>query len=277
MDGISSTFNDVETGADVSSAPGDKQIVLVGGLPIAVMDRRATAAYTVSAALSRRSLDMPCLMHTTANGQVISYCASRPAVRDLYRKADLISPDGMSIVFASRLLCPVPLPERVATTDAFHDVASLAAARGASFYFLGGSASIVERAAERVEASYPGLRIAGWHDGYFPAERDGEVAARIDAAAPDILWVGMGVPRQQEFILTQRERMTHVGVAKTCGGLFDFLAGKNSRAPMWMQAVGLEWLYRSWLEPKRLGWRYLTTNPHAVYVMLRDSGGKMAN
>jgi N-acetylglucosaminyldiphosphoundecaprenol N-acetyl-beta-D-mannosaminyltransferase len=226
--------------------------------------------------LARRHAGTPCPMHTTANGQVISMCASNPEVRRLYSKADLISPDGMSVVFASRLLCPTPLPERVATTDAFHDVATRAVALGASFYFLGGTEGIVERAAAKAQELYPGLRFAGWHHGHFDRNCDAAVAERVNAAAPDILWIGMGVPRQQQFVLSQRERLNRVGVAKTCGGLFDFLAGKNSRAPDWMQAVGLEWLYRTMLEPKRLGMRYLTTNPHAIYVMLTDSGKSLS-
>jgi exopolysaccharide biosynthesis WecB/TagA/CpsF family protein len=195
-----------------------------------------------------------------------------PAVRRLYDQADLISADGMSVVVASRVKCSQPLPERVATTDAFHDIARVAAERGATFYFLGGTEDAVRQAARRASLLYPKLRFVGWHHGHFDAERDDEIGDMINEAAPDILWVGMGVPRQQEFILSQRERWTTVGVAKTCGGLFDFISGKNKRAPEWMQSTGLEWLHRALLEPKRLGWRYLTTNPHAIYVMWTNSG-----
>lgn len=213
-----------------------------------------------------------CELHTTANGQAISLCASRPAVRKLFEEADLISADGMSVIFASKLLCARPLPERVATTDVFHDVAEVASDRGATFYFLGGTDVIVEKAVRRAEQLYPRLKIVGCHHGHFPKERDDEIGDMVNAAMPDILWVGMGVPRQQEFVLAQRKRWTNVGVAKTCGGLFDFLSGKNSRAPLWMQSIGLEWCYRALNEPKRLGWRYLTTNPHAMYVMWTSSG-----
>jgi exopolysaccharide biosynthesis WecB/TagA/CpsF family protein len=246
--------------------------VRVGGLPIAVMNRRQTALYTVDRAMSGKGQDRQCLLHTTANGQVISLCASRPDVRRLFDEADLISADGMSVVFASRMRCPSALPERVATTDTFHDVAVVAAERGATFYFLGGTEETVERAALRARQLHPRLRLVGWRHGHFSRDRDNEIGDKINAAAPDILWVGMGVPRQQEFILSQRARWTNIGVAKTCGGLFDFLAGKNSRAPRWMQSAGLEWFYRAMLEPRRLGWRYLMTNPHAMYVMWTNSG-----
>jgi len=78
----------------------------------------------------------------------------------------------------------------------------------------------------------------------------------------------MGIPAEQEFALRQRARLTGVGLIKTSGGLFDFVSGKNPRAPAWMQAAGLEWLYRTMREPRRLLLRYLTTNPHALYLLL---------
>ena len=82
----------------------------------------------------------------------------------------------------------------------------------------------------------------------------------------------MGVPREQAFAVRNRQALNEVGVIKTAGGLFDFLSGRRSRAPRWLQEVGLEWLYRTWLEPRRLAMRYLTTNPHALLIMLRRSG-----
>jgi N-acetylglucosaminyldiphosphoundecaprenol N-acetyl-beta-D-mannosaminyltransferase len=82
----------------------------------------------------------------------------------------------------------------------------------------------------------------------------------------------MGVPREQTFVVRHRTRLTSVGVIKTSGGLFDFVSGTKPRAPELMQRVGLEWLWRAGLEPKRLGWRYLKTNPSALYLLLTRSG-----
>jgi exopolysaccharide biosynthesis WecB/TagA/CpsF family protein len=82
----------------------------------------------------------------------------------------------------------------------------------------------------------------------------------------------MGVPREQRFIVRHRHRLTSIGVIKTSGGLFDFLSGSRQRAPVWMQDAGLEWFWRACLEPKRLGWRYLKTNPLALYLLLTKSG-----
>ena len=246
--------------------------VVVGGLPVAALDRQQTARLTIRAALSRRGSGRPCLFFTTINGQVVSLSASDSSVRHLFEGADLISADGMSVVFASRLGPGMRLPERVATTDAFHDAARLACERGATFYFFGGSEDVNSAAVDGARQRYPELKIVGRHSGYFGPDDEAEIVADIDRAEPDVLWVGLGVPFQQQFIRRNLHRLTKVGVAKSCGGLFDFLAGKNRRAPQWMQKTGMEWAYRVWQEPGRLGWRYLTTNPHAAYWLLRARG-----
>ena len=88
-----------------------------------------------------------------------------------------------------------------------------------------------------------------------------------------MLWVGLGVPYEQAFVARNKAQLTHVGVVKTCGGLFDFVAGKNTRAPQWMQDHALEWAYRLWLEPRRLFWRYVTTNIATVVLLALRTGG----
>jgi exopolysaccharide biosynthesis WecB/TagA/CpsF family protein len=195
-------------------------------------------------------------------------CSRDRDFRDSMLATDLIHADGMPLVFASRLRGSQALPERVATTDLFHDVARLAQLRNATFYFLGATPAIIERAAQNAQQLYPDLRIVGVRDGYISRKQEAGVIAGINAVRPDVLWVGMGAPLEQAFSLRNRERLHNVGIIKTSGGLFDFLSGKNSRAPQWMQAAGFEWLYRMALEPQRLLYRYLTTNPHALYLLL---------
>jgi exopolysaccharide biosynthesis WecB/TagA/CpsF family protein len=248
-------------------------LVWLGGLPIAVMDRAGSAEFMLNLAIARRGAGgLPPLV-TSANGQVLSMCARDSAVRGLFEAADLIHADGTPLVFASRLRAALPLPERVATTDLFHDVAARAPAVDATFYLLGATDAAIARAAENVQRKYPRLTIAGYRSGYFSAAQENEVVARINAARPDILWIGMGAPAEQRFALRNRARLVDVGLIKTSGGLFDFLSGRNSRAPSWMQAMGLEWVYRMALEPRRLAWRYVTTNPHAAYLLLTSRGG----
>jgi N-acetylglucosaminyldiphosphoundecaprenol N-acetyl-beta-D-mannosaminyltransferase len=248
------------------------QRVSIGGLPIAVLDREQTARLTISAALSRRGSNRPCLFFTTANGQGISLCASNANVRGLFQQADVISADGMSVVFASRLLRGPTLPERVATTDAFHDAARVAEETGATFYLFGATEDENAKATARARKLYPNLEIVGSRHGYFTPQEEPGIVDEINSCAPDVLWIGLGVPHQQRFICNNRKRLTKVGLAKTCGGLFDFLAGKNKRAPAWAQAAGLEWAFRASQEPTRLAWRYVKTNPHAAYFMLFRSG-----
>jgi exopolysaccharide biosynthesis WecB/TagA/CpsF family protein len=246
--------------------------VRIGSLPIAVLDRVATAERMIEDALARRGSGGPPACHTSANGQVISMCASDPEFKQIFEAFDLINADGMPMVFASRWKTSTPLPERVATTDLFHDVAERASRTDASFYLLGATEESNHRAIENVRRQYPALRIAGHRHGYFAPSEEADVVAEINSAAPDILWIALGVPREQEFVLRNRDAMTRVGLIKTSGGLFDFLSGMRSRAPRWVQDSGFEWLYRTWLEPRRLLRRYLTTNPHAIGIMITRSG-----
>jgi exopolysaccharide biosynthesis WecB/TagA/CpsF family protein len=266
------------TGSVVFDAGGQTQrwdvpVATIGGLPVAIIDRAQSAQLMIDVALARRNTGKRPLLVTSANGQVLSLCASHASIRELFLQADLIHADGMPMVFISRLLQKRALPERVATTDLFHDVAKLAPKHGASFFLLGATRSVVNSAANRVRALYPELEIVGQDSGYLRREGDEErIVDAINAARPDILWLGLGAPAEQAFAVRNRDRLHNVGLIKTSGGLFDFLSGKNARAPAWMQRVGFEWAYRIYLEPRRLAGRYLVTNPHAMFLLLTRTG-----
>jgi N-acetylglucosaminyldiphosphoundecaprenol N-acetyl-beta-D-mannosaminyltransferase len=251
----------------------DVPVQMIGGLPIAVIGRAQSAELMVDTALARRDAAQPPLVFTSANGQVLSMCASAPHIRDLFVSADLIHADGMPLVFVSRLFHRTPLPERVATTDLFHDVARVAMQRDASIYLLGAAKAVMSQAVQRVRTLYPDLKLAGYSGGYLRREGDEKrIIADINAAKPDILFLGLGAPAELQFAMRCRDRLHGVGLIKTSGGLFDFLSGKNSRAPDWMQRIGLEWAYRIYLEPRRLAGRYLMTNPHAIFLLLTRTG-----
>jgi exopolysaccharide biosynthesis WecB/TagA/CpsF family protein len=244
-------------------------IVTIGGLPIAVIDRAQSAQLMVDAALKRRGSGRHPLVFTSANGQVLSMCARDAQTRDLFLQTDLIHADGMPLVFVSRLFHKKPLPERVATTDLFHDVAEVAQRKGVRVFLLGATPAVVKAAAARARALYPDLEIVGCESGYLRRQGDDErIIAAVNAARPDILWLGMGAPMEQMFAARCRDRLRGVGLIKTSGGLFDFVSGKNVRAPGWLQRAGLEWAYRIYLEPRRLLGRYLLTNPHALFLLL---------
>lgn len=252
----------------------DKPIptVRVGGLNVAALGREETAELMLQLARERAGTGTPPAILTSANGQVLSAAARDAEFKAICEQAEVLSADGQPMVFASRLLANTPLPERVATTDLFHDVAKRAEREGLSFYLLGATREENASAVRRVRSLYPGLRIAGARHGYFDRSQEPSVADEIAKGRPDVLWVALGVPREQRFLIENRERLTGVGVAKTSGGLFNFLSGSRSRAPHWMQTAGLEWLYRACLEPRRLASRYAITNVHATYLLLRQTG-----
>jgi len=242
----------------------------VGGLPIACLTIAETADLMMAAVSQARRQGRPIYM-TSANGEVIARCMYEPEIAQLFECADLISADGQPMVLASKLVCKRALPERVATTDLLDFVAERAAKAQKSFYLLGGEQEVAAIAAARIKARHPELRIVGHSHGYFSPTDAPDVADEINRVAPDILWIGMGVPREQSFVVNWAHRMTSVGVIKTAGGLFDFVSGRVARAPSWIQASGFEWAWRMAMEPKRLFWRYAVTNPVAMYAMIRKS------
>jgi N-acetylglucosaminyldiphosphoundecaprenol N-acetyl-beta-D-mannosaminyltransferase len=206
---------------------------------------------------------------TSLNGQVISLCARDHKLSQSILSADYVNADGQPLVILSRYLCANPLPERVATTDLFPAVARRAAQTGVTFYMLGASEAANRKAAVSALAAYPGLRIVGRRNGYFHPSQEPGIVARIAELKPDILWLSLGVPLEQQFCTRNLAALRGVGIVKTAGGLFDFLALAQPRAPRWMQTLGLEWLFRVYREPRRLFLRYLVTSPHALFLMLQ--------
>jgi exopolysaccharide biosynthesis WecB/TagA/CpsF family protein len=243
---------------------------VVGGMRITVVDRAEAAVLMLEAARSRPRGGRP-LFFTSANGEVLARVAREPEIAKLFAAANQVVADGQPMVAASRRLCANPLPERVATTDLFHDAARLAEADGTTFYLLGASPEENERAVAAVRAAYPRLQIVGHSHGFLDGPALEIALDQIDALAPDVLWLGLGVPREQAFVVRYGDRLPNVGLIKTSGGLFNFLSGTNRRAPAWMQATGLEWLWRLLLEPRRLFVRYLVTNPLAIFLLLTRS------
>lgn len=244
--------------------------VTIAGLPIAVLSIEECADVMIEVVRERPRGYRPLYM-TSANGEVIARYHEDPAVAALFDKADMINADGQPMVLASRFLTRHRLPERVATTDLFDAVAAKAAASGVTFYMFGATEEENRRAVEVARARHPGLDIVGHCHGYLEGEALACKIAEIDALAPGILWLALGVPREQAFCVKWSGELRNVGIIKTSGGLFNFISGKNARAPRWMQSAGLEWAWRIWLEPRRLFWRYFSTNPRALLLMLRHS------
>ena len=184
------------------------------------------------------------------------------------QRARFVVADGQSLVWASRLL-QQPLPERVAGIDLIDPIAERAAREGMGVYVLGATAEVCRRMAERLLATYPALRVCGHADGYFaPAEEPARVQA-IAASGAQILFVAMGVPRQELFLERNWDALG-VAFAMTVGGSFDVLTGRLKRAPILLQKIGLEWAFRLAQEPRRLWKRYLVTNTQFIALTGRE-------
>ena len=174
-------------------------------------------------------------------------------------------------MLASRLLCAEPLPERVATTDLFHDAARLASRRGASFYLLGASEEENCRAYHRMAKLYPDLRIVGRSHGYLEGEALARLVAEIDALAPDVLWVGLGVPREQMFCASFAEALPHVGAIKTSADCSTFSPRRGSARPAGCRARGSNGCSASCRSRGVFCGAMLSTNPHALLLLLTRS------
>ncbi|WP_083918161.1 WecB/TagA/CpsF family glycosyltransferase [Methylosarcina fibrata] len=253
--------------------------VHIAGWPIVRLNRENFAKLMVADffAVNKSSIKPPPKLVFDANGQGLSMAQTDKKYMASLQEADYIHTDGQPLVFASRYLTSTPLPERIATTDFFHDAASVAQEKAIKFFILGASEEINRLACENILKLYPNLQIVGRRNGYFNEADEEAICKEIVESGADVLWVGMGKPREQLFCVRNRERLRGLTWLKTCGGLFDFLAGRNKRAPQWMQNIGLEWLHRMLLDPRRFFWRYLTTNFHAVYLLLAHRNKRHAN
>lgn len=179
--------------------------------------------------------------------------------REAYAHADLILADGKPLLWIAKAR-KTPIREKISGSDLFPRLAELAANNGYTMFFLGAGEGIAAQAAEKLKQQYPGLRIAGCYAPPIGFEQDRsavhEIIRRVQTASPDILVVGLGTPKQEKFVYRYYKQM-EVPVSLGLGASFDFIAGNRKRAPRWMSEHGLEWLYRTLQEPKRLAGRYI--------------------
>jgi N-acetylglucosaminyldiphosphoundecaprenol N-acetyl-beta-D-mannosaminyltransferase len=176
--------------------------IRIGGLPVVVANRIETARVMVDESLKRRGLWRYPAYLTSTNDEVTYRCAVDEGERSLFLHADAIHADGMPHVFVSRLRCDIALPERVATSDLFYDVTREAEAKGATMFMLGATELSNATAARLVKNRFPDLKLVGRRSGFFKNDDEEiRVCGQIAELAPDILWVSMGVPREQRFIV----------------------------------------------------------------------------
>jgi N-acetylglucosaminyldiphosphoundecaprenol N-acetyl-beta-D-mannosaminyltransferase len=230
------------------------------GVPITAATLAETIAMSEEAMCDRRPVRHVCI-------NVAKFVAMRSdvALDQDVRSSDIISVDGAGILWAARAL-GIDVPERVAGVDLMESLIELCARRGYRPYFLGATQDVLKNATARMQALHPDLRLAGWHDGYFATEQEAEVVEHIRASHADCLFVAMPTPKKEKFVAKYHQAIGAPFIMGI-GGSLDVYSGLVKRAPKWVQALGLEWLFRTAQEPGRLGPRYLKTNAAFAWIM----------
>ncbi|WP_020574962.1 WecB/TagA/CpsF family glycosyltransferase [Actinopolymorpha alba] len=209
--------------------------------------------------------------HVAINAAKVVAARRDPVLRDIIESCTIANADGQSVVWASRLLGP-RLPERVAGIDFMLRMWEVSARKGYRVYLLGAKPATVLKAAEAARTQ--GVDIVGARSGYWKPEEEQDVVAEVARTRPDLLFVGLPTPRKEKFLhrhLSTLRTPLAVGV----GGSFDVVAGEVSRAPLWMQKWGLEWVHRMRQEPRRLLRRYVLGNVEFVALVLREAFAKL--
>jgi len=201
----------------------------------------------------------------TLNAEMVFQAQSEPRLRQIINQADLVTPDGIGIVWGGRQL-GYEVPERVAGIDLLQKICARAPREGWRIYLLGSAPGVAEQAAQKLRITYPGIEICGIQHGYFQNADLPSIINSVRATAPHIVFVGLGAPKQELWI---KEHGPQLGtpVCIGVGGSLDVIAGQKKRAPQWMIRANLEWLYRLYSEPSR--WKRQLVLPRFVLLILK--------
>lgn len=209
-----------------------------------------------------------CTAHTVLE------CHDAPELAEVINRSGMSTPDGMPLVWMGRLRGH--RVERVYGPDVMLAVCKRGVALGYRHFFYGGADGVAQALAERLQRMYPGLLVAGTYTPPFrpltPAEEN-EVAAMINGSSADVVWVGLGAPKQDYWVARFRP-LLEAPVLLAVGAAFDFHTGRVRQAPSWMQRIGLEWLFRLTQDPRRLWRRYVIGNPRFVFLVIRQMLGR---
>ena len=238
-------------------------VVKLFGIPVAKVTEPQAVERIVALARKGRSADSSrAAMVVTLNVDFVTNAVrgwpfgGNDELWGYLKEADLVTADGMPIVWLSRLKRN-PLPARVTGADLVPMICKRLAEENLSVYVLGGSGPALDAAFEKLRAQVPGLKVAGCDPAFVSLDGDSsEIVARINAARPALLFVALGNPKQ-ELWMGRNAAKLDVPVLMGVGGTFNFIAGSVKRAPRWMQRLGMEWIYRIKQEPRRLWRRYV--------------------
>lgn len=244
-----------------------KEKILIAGVRI----DNVTMAQAVSRIENLIQKKDPAFVVTPNVDHVVRFQSSA-GFKQIYARAALVLPDGMPLIWAGAFLGRT-FKERVSGADLVPALCPMAVQKGYKLFFLGGRTGAAESAAKKLEQKFPGIQIVGVYSPPFGFEHDlNENAAIVESikkAAPDILLVGLGSPKQENWIKDHLEEM-RVPVSIGVGVTFEFIAGMVKRAPLFMQRSGFEWLWRLCQEPARLWKRYLIADPYFFWLILKQ-------
>ena len=237
------------------------------GLQIDLVDMEA-ALKTIETLVAAR--EPTCVV--TADASMVVIAREDPELQAIIERAALVTADGAGLLWAARLFGK-PIRTRVSGVDLVERVVERSAAGGPKVYFLGASPGVADKAADNLRARFPGARIVGTQHGYFGPDEEPDVVRGIRDAAPDVLFVAFGIPKQEKFIDRHKAEMD-VPVSIGVGGSFDVHSGSVRRAPNWMQNAGMEWLFRLMQNPGKM--RKVMMLPEFVLLAFRVRflGGK---
>src|ERR1700730_8606789 len=241
--------------------------VNVLGVGVSVLDQDRARDFLFQAARAGRR------GYVTVTGvHGVTEAQSDSALKDIFNRALLVTPDGMPMVWMGRLQ-KHPSIRRVYGPDLVLNLCDHSRADGFSHFFFGGKPGVADELAHVLQARFPGLRVAGTFSPPFGPlsneERDA-LAIKVAETRPDFFWVGLSTPKQEFFMAEYISMLPDVKIFVGVGAAFDLLTGRVRQAPRWMQRVGLEWLFRLFQEPKRLWRRYLINNPLFVIRAARQ-------
>lgn len=242
---------------------GKNSRITILGTQIDVLSRQQTVDLVNQYVLTKTGLHL-----MGVNADKLNATSHNELLKDIVNKCGVINADGASVVLASRFLGK-PLPERVAGIDLMQDLVKLSEEKGYSIYLLGAKDKIVKRTADVLKRQYPNLKILGFHDGYFDRDQWENIADLLKKKKPDFVFVGITSPIKEyliEFLQSKNINSVFMGV----GGSFDVISGTIPRAPLWMQNLNLEWLYRVLQEPKRLFKRYFIGNNIFIKNIIKE-------
>ncbi|HEX4006922.1 MAG TPA: WecB/TagA/CpsF family glycosyltransferase [Acidobacteriaceae bacterium] len=229
------------------------------------------AALLVTEVLLHRG-ELPPLTIVGPNAHLVNLAEHDDRFAEAMQAADLAVPDGVSVVMASRLL-GVPIPERVPGGDLMERMCAESAHYGFRVFFLGGLPGAALMAAHNLKLRYPGLTICGTSCPPLGFEKNpvelAHILDEVNTAAPDLLCVAFGAPRQEIWMQENRGKL-RVGAILPVGAALDTQAGLRRRAPKWTQMLGMEWFFRLAMEPTRLWRRYLIGNTKFIGLVLRQ-------